>query len=99
LGAWSIIPIANLYLCNTTEQETTMSMTRQQALQKARELFQSRIAQGGDFPEDDWVGIDRRWDLNLFTEAGKPRASIYPVDDTGCTDTFGEIPVPTAQLS
>ncbi len=66
-------------------------MTQKEAIEKARALLLSRIEQG-DFPEDDWVAIAPNWDVNLFTESGQPRASLYPVND-GVTDAFGEIEI------
>ena len=67
-------------------------MIQKDAVKKAQSLLQSRIHAGGKFPEDEWVAIAPDWDVNLFSEQGKPKASLYPVED-GCTDPFGEIEI------
>ena len=67
-------------------------MTRQDAIKKAKEIYEARLNEEV-FPEDEWRGLSRDWDLNLFTEDGKPHVSIYPVDDTGRTEALDEIAV------
>ena len=45
-------------------------------IEKAKEIFSQHLQ---DFPEDEWIGIDPEWDLNLWLEEETPRATIYPV--------------------
>lgn len=53
-------------------------------IEKAKEIFNQHLQ---DFPEDEWIGLDPEWDLNLWLEEEKtPRATIYPVVN-GETDT------------
>jgi len=46
----------------------------------------------GEWPEDDWIGIDEGWDLNLFEGPDGRGATLYPVYD-GNTCTRASYPV------
>lgn len=42
----------------------------------------------GEWPEDDWIGIDEGWDLNLYGGADGRGATLHPVyDGHTCTNT------------
>jgi len=41
-----------------------------------------------NWPEDDWIGIAKDWDLNVYDYDNRKGATLYPVNHfTGKTDT------------
>ena len=54
------------------------TMSKAQAVLAARRLLRhyTRTTKRDD---DEWQAINSRWDVNLWEEDGKPRATLYPV--------------------
>jgi hypothetical protein len=70
----------------------TFPLTEAQSA-KVKEILTPYLTGEKEFSQDDWIGIDEYYDLNLWEDEFWRHATIYLVDDNGLiqTDDWMEI--------